>query len=135
MATVVVGKSRFSFFKDMDLSERVEVDRVLFLYNFLMLFVDMRVLALFKKSPKVLISISVVFVAWMLLVLGALLLGTTRFNVMRLLTYGVFLHGLVIQFAWAVLLWCDHRMTSQVVLLSAASLAVIGGDILLLEPT
>ncbi|MEE8452549.1 MAG: metallophosphoesterase [Thermoguttaceae bacterium] len=65
----------------------------------------------------------------------AVVLGMSPFAIMRLATYGVFLHGPIVLGSSAVLLWSAGRKTAILSATAACVVVGVGIDAFLIEPT
>jgi len=108
---------------------------VTLLYNFLMTAVDLAALRAVKSRRSVKAWLAAMAGAGTTAVALSFLLGENRFGIVRLATYGLFLHGTLLLAGSAALWWKTRRVLSVSAAAVAVILLVVAADALLIEPT
>jgi uncharacterized protein len=107
-------------------------------YNIVMLAIDLVAIGLLRRRPGVAVWFGLMCCAGAVAVVLGALLGMAfenHFGVIRLWTYGIFVHGTALLMATAVLWRRCHRWLASAAVLAVLALVAIAVDAFLIEPT
>jgi len=104
------------------------------LYNFIMATADLAVLLALRKTRRFLVWCAVLVSAAVTAVVLACICSSNAFGVLRLVSYGLFVHGTIVLAVSAVLLWPVRRVAAVGSAMLAILLLVVGIDGFLIEP-
>jgi len=107
---------------------------VLLAYNLLMLAVDVAVIVAVVRSATTRSRAAALVAAGVAALLFSAAAGEGGFGQMRLLACGLFIHGVILSLAMAIIAARKHRRAAAAWLAVAAALSGIGVDAFLIEP-